>query len=199
MRYRIIPIFCLLGFWTIGAGLATADVLLPGHKSVEHELVFEDSDLFNEHRLIAAPIRGFSGVEEIQPGKPFRFSSKYGTKFYIVPRDAELAKFDRDAFDQWPNVAPPINEIKSVPVTSFVASATTTLGFASLNEGYPVIEKVSHVELDRWGNEASATRSTLMFGLTIAAGLAFCLLAIRRIKSSRKRQQLADEISAEAA
>ena len=187
MLSRIMTVsFCMVTAVVSHTSHANADILLPGYKSVKHELVFEDSDLFQKHRLIAAPIAGFKGVEEIQPGKPFSFSSKYGTMFYLVPRAAELTGFDKKAFKQWPHASPPVSEIKSVPVTSPVASATTTLRFASVNEGSPVIETVSHVELDRWGKEASATRSILVFGLIIAAGLAFCLFAIRRMKSSRR-------------
>ena len=180
-------------------GLVCGDILLPGHKNVKHELVFEESDLFKEHRLVAAPIRGFTGVEEVQPGKPFRFSSKYGTRFYLVPKNTELPKFEREVFDQWPNAAPPVAEIKSLPVTNPVSMATTTLRFAGIDEETPVIERVSHVELDRWGNEASPTRSILVFGLLIAAGLAFCLLAIRRMKASRKRELAEGETATEGA
>lgn len=175
-------LFCALALgWPLtGEG----DVLLPGHKNVKHELVFEDSELLRENRLVAAPIAGFSGAEVIKAGTPFRFSSKYGTRFYLIPGDTPVPKFDQDVFAQWPNCKPPRGEIRSVPVSNPVASALTTLRFTEIGDSGPVIEEVGHVELDRFGEVASPTRSIIYFGLLIAAGLVLCLVAIRRMKSS---------------
>jgi hypothetical protein len=165
-----------------------ADLLLPGYKSVRHELVFEDSELFRQHRLIAAPIRGFSGIEEIKPGTRFSFSNKYGTRFYLVPDEVPLPEdFTHEVFAQWPRQEPPVSEINMVPVVSSVDSALTTLRFAGVTESGPRIEVVSHVELDRWGRPASTARSMLVFGMLIAAGLACCLLVLRRLRSRSKR------------
>ncbi len=177
---------------TAGVSESHADVLLPGYKSVKHELVFEDSDLFKQHRLVAAPIRGFGGVAEIKPGERFLFSQKYGTRFYLVPDSVtELPPFHEEVYGQWPNCLPPREEIHSLPVTSPTASALTTLRFASVGESGPVIEEVEHVELNRFGNVASPTKSILIFGLAIAAGLAFCLIAIRRMKKARRLSEAA--------
>lgn len=54
-----------------------------------------------------------------------------------------------------------------------------------------MIEEVEHVELNRFGNVASPTKSILIFGLAIAAGLAFCLIAIRRMKKARRLSEAA--------
>jgi len=170
------------------AGSAIADIILPGFKKVKHELVFESSELFDSHRLVAAPIAGFKGVAVIQPGQPFRFSSKYGTQFYVVPKKVmDLPEFDQQTFAQWPHCSPPKAEINQVPVSNPTASALTTLRLAEVTSEGPVIEIVSHIELDQFGNVASPTRNILLFGLLIAAGLAFCLIAIRRMKSADKR------------
>ena len=180
-----LAVFCMVSIAPLS--LCQADVLLPGYKSVKHELIFEPSPEFEGHCLVAAPIAGFSGVLVIQPGERFRFSTKYGTRFYLVPNDvADFSEFDRERFQSWPSTRPPISEIKSVLVTSPVASALTTLRFAGANESGPIIERVSHVLLDRRGREASATRSILVFGLLISAGLAICLFAIRRMKKSSR-------------
>lgn len=113
----------------------SADILLPGHKSISHQLVFESSPLFGDYSLVAAPIRGIDGVHVVVPGQPFPFSSKYGTRFYLVPEsDAVVSKFDREQFDHWPSTLPPVSHISSVPVTSPVNSAVTTLRFAELQE-----------------------------------------------------------------
>ncbi len=177
-------LFCLI--WGTPATI-WGDILLPGHKSVKHQLVFEDSAAFQQHRLIAAPIAGFSGVEEILPGRPFAFSTKYGTAFYLVPRDQVIPEFDRERFDQWPHQSPPVTQIRSRPVTSLVASALTTLKFSGLDEsGVPIIEQVSHRETDRNGKPANTSRSLLLFGLCAAAGLVLCLLALRRLRAGAR-------------
>ncbi|MBL8890055.1 MAG: hypothetical protein JNL67_08760 [Planctomycetaceae bacterium] len=160
--------------------VAVADVLPPGHKSVNHELLFVDSDVLRESRLIAAPIAGFQGVAVIKPGERFSFSSKYGTKFYLVPNDMPMpSDFDREHFEAWPNGAPPVHEISSVPWTSSVSSVLTVLKLESTSESGPVIAVVEHTELDSSGKPADTKWSWTIVAASVVIGLALCMVARR--------------------
>lgn len=134
------------------SGKVTADVLPVGHKSVKHELVFVESDALSGNRIVAAPIAGFSGQFEIEPGKPFRFSSKYGTRFYVIPDSVNLSDYDRDQYQSWISSNPPISEIKSLPLVSPVKSALTTLRLVGVEDDTLNVELVRHEEFDRNGN-----------------------------------------------
>jgi hypothetical protein len=78
----------ILAFFLVLPSLAaptSSDVLLPGMKRVEHRLVLEPSELWTGRRIVAAPVRGFGGTHVVEPGVPFAFSTKYGTRLYVVP------------------------------------------------------------------------------------------------------------------
>lgn len=99
MNIRIIGMSIIAMAWT---SIALADLILPGNKAVDHQLVFQDSELFQRYRFVAAPIAGFQGVAVIQPGVSFRFSSKYGTKIYVVPDgQPDPVQYDREAFEAY--------------------------------------------------------------------------------------------------
>jgi hypothetical protein len=127
---------------------AAADLIPPGHKGVEHLLVFEKSPALEQHRLVAAPVSGFRGTTEVRAGQRFSFSSKYGTRFYLIPKEVtSLPEYDRDLYSQWPSVAPPVNEVASVPIVSPVNSVLTTLRLADVTSGQPQIEVVADQEM----------------------------------------------------
>ncbi len=163
-----------------GTPMVMADLLPTGHRHVTHELVFEDSDALANHRLVAAPIAGFSGVHVIRPGERFRFSSKYGTRFYLVPDgETDFEQFDRERFDNWANRRPPRGEIRSVPWTSPVRSALTTLRFDGVVDGKPQISMVDHIEMDAAGNPASVVKQLVIYSIPILLGLVLCVWVFR--------------------
>lgn len=165
---------------------ARADLLPPGHKSVKHEMVFVESEPLSSHRIIATPTRGFSGVEEIEPGKPFRFSSKYGTRLYSVPENIELPKkFDLDFFEQWPSCDPPVRETKSVPIVSPVKSKLTTVRLASVSPDGLIIEVVSDESFDWTGKPANVLRFYWPLFVPVFLGGTLCFWMARR-KRARK-------------
>lgn len=186
MRHSILWVALIFVSSWLVTSQAAADILLPGHKNVRHELVFNDSPLFENNRLVAAPTAGFSGVHEVKPGEPFRFSSKYRTTFYVVPEDYSLEEFDRDEFARFPNCKPPRNEIRSVPATNPLTTALTTLEFASVDGSSLIVNEVRHQEFGKSGTPVQANQNFLWFGLIIAAGLALCLLAIRRLRKTSR-------------
>jgi hypothetical protein len=168
------------------ANLGKADILPPGHKNIDHQLVFESSPLFDEYCLVAAPIRGFSGFHIVVPGQPFHFSSKYGTRLYLIPKSvAADLKFDREQFDQWPSTLPPVSQIASVFKGSPIDSAVTTARFVGLRDGKPEIVVVEHKELDAAGKPISYWRAYGWLAIPLIGGFMLIARFVRRIRSRK--------------
>ena len=146
----LVIVFCLFV-----SNISEADILPPGHKNVRHSIVFVQSDALKRHQIVAAPIAGLKGETEVQADVPISFSTKYGTRFYVLPNDQAAPEFDRDTYEQWPACQPPVSEIRSVPVYSPVASALTTVKLVDVGPDGPVIKIVSHETFDANGNPAS--------------------------------------------
>lgn len=163
-----------------------ADLIPPGHKGVTHHLVFVDSPALAQHRLVAAPVRGLQGTTEVVAEQPFSFSSKYGTRLYVIPKDVvPLPEFDRELFSQWPSAEPPVGEIKSLPLISPVTSIVTTVRLVDVTSGLPVIEVVTHEEFDDNANPI-AWRSYLWRPLVLVpVGIAVLLITIRILRRRR--------------
>jgi hypothetical protein len=184
----------LIGLVLVTACLArevSADLIPPGHKSVSHKLVFEDSPLLESHRLIAMPVRGFQGAAEVQAGRPFWFSSKYGTRLYVVPEDyappERISPGDEFAF---PSCDVPVSSVTSVPMFSPVKSILTTLELTDVGEETIRVAVVDHVEYGSDGRPASWLMSSVPKIAIAAIGLVFCLVLWSR---GRSRQKLASE------
>lgn len=116
--------------------LLPLDLLPPGHKSVRHELVILPAPALLGRQLVAAPYPGLSGVTAIEPGQPFRFSAKYGTRvFALGAGETAPPRFD-GAWSEGRMAAPiPVREIASVSVASPLVRVVTTCRFASLDAG----------------------------------------------------------------
>lgn len=169
---------------------ARADLIPPGSKATKHELMFVDSECLAAHRLVAAPVRGFHGVTKIRAGQQFRFSTKYGTRFYVVPEDVDpLPEFDHEQFAQWPSAAPPKSELKFVAAVSPVASAVTRLRLVRLDEGVPQIELVSHTEYDNLGQPVTAVSYLRRVLLLVSLGAGLLVAAAWTIRRSRRKRE----------
>jgi hypothetical protein len=106
---------------------ARSDILLPGHKPISHQLVIAPSEHWTGRRIVAAPVRGFGGTHVVEPGVPFDFSSKYGTRLYVVPEAEALPDVVDDPWKTSHVSADiPVSEVASVPVTSPSTSIVTT-------------------------------------------------------------------------
>lgn len=163
------------------AGPARADIIPPGSKSVSHKLVFVDSPELQKHRLIATPVRGFQGFAEVEPGKPFPFSSKYGTRFYVVPDDFEPPQRTSPGESlPFPSCEPPVHSVTYVPLFSPTASLRSTCKLVGVSADQLQIELVEHVELDAQGRPASMVRRALMLLAIAAAGSIGCWVLWRR-------------------
>jgi hypothetical protein len=151
------------------ANLGKADILPPGHKNIDHQLVFESSPLF-----------------DVVPGQPLHFSSKYGTRLYLIPKSvAADLKFDREQFDQWPSTLPPVSQIASVFKGSPIDSAVTTARFVGLRDGKPEIVVVEHKELDAAGKPISYWRAYGWLAIPLIGGFMLIARFVRRIRSRK--------------
>lgn len=171
----------------LGSTRLEADLIPPGHKAVSHRLVFVDSPLLQSHRMIAMPVRGFGGHEEIQPDRPFRFSSKYGTRLYVVPKDfVPPEKLQAGIPLPFPSCDVPVGCITSVPLLSPIDSLRSTCKLVAVGEDAIGVELVDHVELGSDGQPASLLKNGLPLLGIAAAGLVGCCLVWRRVRAAKK-------------
>lgn len=111
------------------------DVVLPGQRRVTNELVFEPSPELSQWQLVAAPVRGLGGIERVEPGRPFAFSGKYGTRLYALPAGAPLPDDARlEELAQYPSSPPPVAAVWSVAAVRPLAKVVTTCRFDGVRE-----------------------------------------------------------------
>lgn len=169
-------------------GDAQADLIPPGHKSIKHQLVFLDSPLLTEHRLIAAPVRGFGGFSEVKAGHPFYFSSKYGTKIYAVPKDYQPpTRYSPGEALPFPHSEPPTNSITSVSLLQNTSRIETHCRLVAVTETSLEIEVTEEIRFDELNNVTTGGLSLLGKIAISLVGLAGCL-ALWIVKKFGKRQ-----------
>ena len=148
--------------------------------------MFVDSPPLESHRLIAMPVRGFGGVTEVQSGRPFAFSTKYGTRLYIVPRDyVPPQRFNPGEPLPFPSCDAPVTCVTSMPRFSPVASLLSTCKLTKVADGEIQVELIDHVRLDKHGRPASVLRGMLPLSLIATVGLVGCWVLRRRARTLR--------------
>lgn len=160
---------------------AIPDILPIGHKSVRHELVLEwDEGQHAGVRFVASPVRGFHGHVVIESGKPFRFSSKYGTRVYVIPASVALPdareRIARDA--QYEVLAIPRGEVRSIAVTHALARVRTTLRVARDADGKRQLVVSDEARFDAAGR-ALGSGSHVVLWVVSGLGLV-CLVVLYR-------------------
>ena len=161
----------------------TPDMILPGHKSVRHELLLEWDTDANDCSFVAYPTRGFHVPVEIRPGEPFEFSSKYGTRIYAMPDDAAVPE-SRDGWLDvaWPTASVPVQEVRSVASGNPLARVETTLRVDRVTTSGIEFTVIGERRMDANGNDIT-NLDWLLLPLIAATG-AIILLVLRR-RSSR--------------
>ena len=187
MRFRSSrALLVLLVTLMTGTTRLVADLIPPGNKGVSHKLVFVDSPLLKLHRLIAMPVRGFGGHEEVQPDRPFHFSTKYGTRLYVVPNDfVPPTKVNPGEPLPFPSCDVPVSSTTYVPILSPIASLRSTCKLIAVGDDAIQVELVDHVELDSNAQPASLLNTVLPMLVISATGLIGCFLIWRRARISR--------------
>ena len=186
LSIKLAPVLSLVFVTYFLSRNVTADVVPPGNKSVSHKLVFEASPLFESHRLIAMPVRGFGGFTEVRPGSPFWFSSKYGTRLYVVPEDySPPERISPREELPFPSCDVPVASVTFVPTFSPVKSILTTLQLTKVGDETIQVAVVDHVEYGSDGKPASWLRSIVPMIAIAAIGLISCLALWSRRRSRR--------------
>ncbi|MEE2939379.1 MAG: hypothetical protein VX460_03230 [Planctomycetota bacterium] len=159
------------------------DLIPPGHRPVVHELVFEQLELPPGTRLVATPVRGFGGVEVVRQGAPFRFSSKYGTTFFLVPEGEDITAPEPGRDLDHPSAAPPLGEIRSLPLVNPVARVLTTLALDGVEAGELRLRVVEEARFDATGEPIGPG--------TYAPWIAVLLLGVIAVHELGKRRRRA--------
>lgn len=151
------------------------DVLAPGTRAIDHELVLEwDEDRFPQQFFAHSSLG--PGTQSIEPGEPFSFSGKYGTRIYAVPEGQQLLLEDsRNPDPRWASAAPPVAEVGAVPVASTLQRIETRIAVAGIEE--------SELQLEILGEDRE--RNFALYLVPIALGLAVLggLSFVRRRRS----------------
>jgi len=160
-----------------------ADVLPPGSRGVRHELVLEASEVLDGWTLAATPVRGFGGVTVIEPGVPFTFSSKYGTRVYALPAGSPVAD-EPDAVRAAASAEGeiPVAEVTSTPLVSPLTGVVTTLRVVAIEDGVLTLEVAGERSLGVAGLEVRTGLLTGALALVACAGLATVLELARRAR-----------------
>ncbi|MEM1067323.1 MAG: hypothetical protein AAGI63_00400 [Planctomycetota bacterium] len=166
-----------------------ADLVPVGNKGVTHKLVFTDSPLLETHRIIAAPVRGFGGHAEVRPDQPFYFSTKYGTRLYVVPADYEVPKkVGPGKTLPFPSCDVPVTATTYVPMYSPTDSLRSTCRLLAVTDEAIEVELVDHVELDSNGEPVSLSKSLFPMLLISLTGLVGCCVIWRRTRSGSRAE-----------
>lgn len=179
MLLRLVAVLAAL---IASAPAGARDLIPPGHRLVVHELVFDRLELPPGTRLVATPVRGFGGVEEVQAGAPFRFSSKYGTAFFLVPEGEVVTAPGRDL--EHPSAAPPVGEIRSLPLVNPVARVLTTLAFDGVEAGELRLSVVEEEHFDATGEPVGPGTYAPWIAVLLLGVIAVHKLGQRRRRAS---------------
>ncbi len=142
-----------------------ADLTVPGHRDIAHQLVLEwESGTLGDRVLVAAPVRGLGGATLLAEGSPFDFSTKYGTRIYALPIDTVvpevvMSETWRAWTDAHPSSAPPVTEIRSVPWAHPVGRVGTTLVLDEVGDD-PMRVSLGVIRHERWSENGRPLGST---------------------------------------
>ncbi len=158
------------------------DILPMGHRAVVHELVVEASPALAGWRLVATPTRGFHGVHAVEPGAPFTFSSKYGTKLYAIRDGDPLPPHPVPA--EWKKAHPsspiPVAQVATVAIGDSTARVVTTLRIETVDAE---TLKVAEIETKRFDADGEVPGRGVSIAVLIgaaAAGLTALVRLLRR-------------------
>ena len=180
----LLRLLAVLAALIAAAPAGARDLIPPGHRPVVHELAFDRLELPPGTRLVATPVRGFGGVEEVEAGTPFRFSSKYGTTFFPSPRTRTSPRRSRAAASTSPSAAPPVGEIRSLPLVNPVARVLTTLAFDGVEAGEIRLSVVEEERFDAAGEPVGPGTYAPWIALLLLGVIAVHKLGQRRRRAS---------------
>ncbi|MEM9383017.1 MAG: hypothetical protein AAGB93_23915 [Planctomycetota bacterium] len=179
------PLALLLLVAPVALAAVPLDVIPAGYRRVAHEMVVLPSEILGVRTLVCWTSTGLGGPNSVVvPGEPFGFSSKYGSRLYLLPEGADPADvpYPRpDAPLEFPSAAPPVAEIGSLPAASSIHAARTTLRLVGIDGDRLSFEVVSHESFDAAGRAVGVTPlslrtwhwpALLLLGVALLGGLA---------------------------
>jgi hypothetical protein len=137
------------------------DITSPGFKKVSHQVAIENPKDFDGWLVVAATLFGPSHVTVAEPGVPFSYSSKYGTRIYALPSGTEVPNSQEGwsgmakAFEGSLRASPPVSSPSQVSVLSPVASVLTTIRIVEISAAGIKLEAVRTQEFDSNGKPVS--------------------------------------------
>jgi len=162
--------------------VANADLILPGYKRVQHDLVLTWHEGLSEVMLVAYPTRGFGTAHVVEKDAAFSFSSKYSTRIYAVPSDATLPEMREDWLEvPWARAEIPVGEVSAVRTNDPVARLVTKLRVTRAGAEGIEFERLSHRSFDKRGNELGG-RHWLPLLLIAGVGIALMVFLVLRRK-----------------
>ena len=167
------------------------DLMPPGYKRVDHELVLEDAGALDGRRLVAFPVRGLRGAHVVLPGEPFPISAKYGTLLYVA--DA-IEQVPDDPGPSWRDdhvaLALPVQALAAVPAANPLARLVTSFRVEANAGGELRLVPVTETRYDKSGSEFEVAPLALLIAVVGGLGL---LGVVRLARSARRREPLAQE------
>lgn len=162
--------------------LPTPDLLPPGHRAVQHELVLEVPAGTAAPLLVAFPTAGFTTPRRVVPGEPFPFSNKYGTRLYQVAAGENLPRSIDDAWQAaHRSAAIPVVEVHSVPWASPLARVVTTLRcLPPAADGSLQLTVTGEQRFDAQGQPLGGNGELLLLLLPVAVGAGWLWWLARR-------------------
>lgn len=177
----LLPLLC--------APTPVPDVIAPGRHGVKHEMVVEPSEALGGGTLVCWVASGIGGPDStVVPGEPFRFSSKYDSRLYLLPEGVDPSEVTRPTASaplDYPSAPPPRGEIHDLPNANPVHAALTTIRLRGVDGDRLDFEVVDHVLFDASGTPVGESRQAFVWAMILAVGLA----AGASLLSRRKRRE----------
>jgi len=173
----------LIGFCVLPS---SPDLIQPGYKRVEQLVAIENPRDFDGWFVVAATLLGPIDVTVVEPGVPFPYSSKYGTRVYGLPVGTPVPEALVDgrphgaAFDGFPSAHPPVTQPSEVAFYSPTNRALTTLRILRLDESGIGLKQVSTQTLDAHGRPVAWWRLWVLPLGALAVGLAALTWLVRQ-------------------
>ncbi|MFT4649494.1 MAG: hypothetical protein ACI9X4_002734 [Glaciecola sp.] len=167
------------------------DITSPGFKKVSHQVAIENPKDFDGWQVVVATLLGPSHITVAEPGVPFSYSSKYGTRIYALPSGTEVPtspegiRVSRVAFEGFLQASPPVSSPSQVSVLSPVTSVLTTIRIVDISAAGIQLKAVRTQEFNSSKKPISWFR---IWALPIAAVVcgAAGLIALRKRRLKRR-------------
>ncbi|MCA8970167.1 MAG: hypothetical protein KDC95_10300 [Planctomycetes bacterium] len=175
-----VPLLCVVFLCGAGGRPLMAnlpDVIVPGHKSVDHRITLDWGSDLERYRFYVSPNAGFHGNALAERGAELRFSSKYGSRVWAVPVTEEPPVAGKRIEGPWPNARVPVGEWSSVPIGTPVAKVITHLRIVAVDGETLRFETVSEQRFDGRGREiGSGSWLVLIVIAVVGAAAVFWLM-----------------------